>query len=315
MRGEHREGDEKGRNVMTCREKLAIEYPGRIAPEVAGGCYGCPDDYGYLPTPEYCDVANRRCTECWDREIPEEKENDMLLVGDEVVEHPDTDIPEEIIDENCRGCKREHAGPNNICNWCEKYNNYEPNITIENNESNTHVKVICISGKAQHGKDTSAGYLKEFLEENDKKVLIAHYGDLVKYVCRTFFDWDGNKDEAGRTLLQYVGTDQIRKKTPDFWVKFIKDILDHFPNEWDYVLIPDCRFPNEINYFGSDYIVKHIRVFRGNFISPLTIEQQKHISETALDDVVPDYMIYNGFGLDELRENVRAVGEKIMGET
>ena len=44
------------------------------------------------------------------------------------------------------------------------------------------MKVICISGKAQHGKDTSAKLIKMILEANGYKVLIAHYGDLVKYI-------------------------------------------------------------------------------------------------------------------------------------
>ena len=66
------------------------------------------------------------------------------------------------------------------------------------------MKVICISGKARHGKDTLAGILKTHLEDQGNKVLIAHFGDLVKYICEKFFDWNGQKDEEGRTLLQYV---------------------------------------------------------------------------------------------------------------
>ena len=53
------------------------------------------------------------------------------------------------------------------------------------------MKVVCISGKAQHGKDTTAGMMKTVLESMGHTVLIAHYGDLVKYVCRTFFGWNG----------------------------------------------------------------------------------------------------------------------------
>lgn len=176
-------------------------------------------------------------------------------------------------------------------------------------------KIICISGKAQHGKDTTAGFLKECFTDKARSVLIAHYGDLVKYICKTFFDWDGQKDERGRTLLQEVGTDTVRTRTPDFWVRFIKDVLDHFPDKWDYVIIPDCRFPNEVDYLKEyGYDVIHVRVFRGNFISPLTIEQQKHASEMALDHVVPDYLIYNGFGLEDLRTAAYNVGYAIADQ-
>ena len=49
------------------------------------------------------------------------------------------------------------------------------------------MKVICISGKAQNGKDTTAKILEEKLISDGNKVLIAHFGDLVKYVCKTFY--------------------------------------------------------------------------------------------------------------------------------
>lgn len=177
------------------------------------------------------------------------------------------------------------------------------------------MKVICISGKAQHGKDTTAGYLKEFLEERGKKVLICHYGDLVKYVCKTFFNWDGQKDEKGRTLLQHVGTDIIRTKEPNYWADFICDILCFFPNEWDYVLIPDCRFPNEIECIKECFDdATHIRVIREGFISPLTEEQQKHPSETALDEYPYDYLFFNNKDLEWHRSTCQSFADGLVIE-
>ena len=73
-------------------------------------------------------------------------------------------------------------------------------------------KIICISGKAQHGKDTTATILSAALEDRGNKVLTFHYADLLKYLCRQYFNWNGEKDEAGRTLLQHVGTDVVRAK-------------------------------------------------------------------------------------------------------
>ena len=167
------------------------------------------------------------------------------------------------------------------------------------------MKVVCISGKAQHGKDTTAGMMKTALESMGHTVLIAHYGDLVKYVCRTFFGWNGEKDAYGRSLLQKVGTDIVREQRPNYWVDFVKDMLSMFPNEWDFVLIPDSRFPNEIDGLKqSGFNVIHLRVRRENFESPLTTEQQNHPSETALDHVVPDFLIVNDGTLDDLYNKV-----------
>lgn len=166
------------------------------------------------------------------------------------------------------------------------------------------MKVILISGHAQNGKDTIASILDHELKKSGKKVLIAHYGDLVKYICKTFFGWDGLKDHRGRTLLQYVGTDMVRTQKPDYWVNFIIDMLELFGNNWDYVLIPDTRFPNEVERISERFDSTHLRVVRNNFTSPLTPEQQMHPSETALDNFTPDVLIHNDGGIHELKERI-----------
>lgn len=174
------------------------------------------------------------------------------------------------------------------------------------------MKVICISGKAQNGKDTSAEFMKAILEAKGQKVLIAHYGDLVKYVTQSFFDWNGEKDERGRSLLQKVGTDIVRKKDPNYWVRFVADMLSFFYGSWDYVLIPDCRFPGEIDYLKEHgFHTIHMRVVRQNFQSPLTEEQQNHPSETALDHTLPDHYINNYGSLEDLRNTLAGIVKEI----
>ena len=98
-------------------------------------------------------------------------------------------------------------------------------------------------------------------------------------------------------------------------MKFICDMLSFFPSEWDYVLIPDSRFPNEVDYLryiGFD--VTHIRVIRENFVSPLTEEQQKHPSETALDNVKADKYIINNGTLSDLHKAVADWVFEVNGE-
>ena len=167
------------------------------------------------------------------------------------------------------------------------------------------MKVILISGKAQNGKDTVAGTLQKQLTADNNRVLVTHYADLLKYICRNYFGWDGNKDEHGRQMLQYVGTDVIRKQNPTLWVDFVAMMLKYFHENWDYVIIPDCRFPNEVTtMIENGFDTVHLRVVRDNFESPLTREQQEHPSETALDDVVPDYYINNSGTLADLEKTI-----------
>jgi len=175
------------------------------------------------------------------------------------------------------------------------------------------MKVICISGKAQHGKDTVADMIKDELQSKGKRVLIAHYAGLLKYIAHTFFDWDGKKDEQGRTILQYIGTDVIRKKMPDMWVGFIINILTLFPNEWDYILIPDTRFPNEIEALRQaelDAIL--MRIIRGGYDNGLTEEQSNHPSEIALDGYNYDYIMNNKSSLQDLRNEVNSFVEEVL---
>ena len=175
------------------------------------------------------------------------------------------------------------------------------------------MKVIAISGKAGHGKDAVAGYLKECLEAKGKRVLVTHYADLLKYICKTFFGWDGQKDEKGRTMFQQVGTEGIRSKEPDYFVGFVADMLYFFGDQWDYVLIPDTRFPNEIDYLkDAGFDVIYIRVIRENFESLLTEEQQNHPSETALDEYEADVMLYNDSDLENLKFSVERLTDVLV---
>lgn len=167
------------------------------------------------------------------------------------------------------------------------------------------MKVIAISGKAGSGKDTVGSILEEELAVDGYDVLLAHNADLVKFICSEYFGWDGKKDTFGRELLQYVGTDVVRSKNPDYWVDFIISTVRLFPDTWDYVIIPDCRFENELNRWRDfGYKVTHIRVERPGYDSGLTPEQRDHKSETALDNTMPDHIIYNDGSLSDLRQRI-----------
>ena len=167
------------------------------------------------------------------------------------------------------------------------------------------MKIIAISGRAQHGKDTVALMLKEQLDDENTKILITHYADLLKYICREFLDWNGQKDEDGRRLLQNVGTDVIRRRAPDFWVDFIISILTFFEDRWDYVLIPDVRFRNEVEKLRKcGFQVVHMHIERPNFDNGLGGELAHHISENEIMEVEPDCYIQNNGTLQDLKEKI-----------
>jgi hypothetical protein len=166
------------------------------------------------------------------------------------------------------------------------------------------MKICCISAKAQHGKDTAAKLIKERLEYKGQRVLITHYADLLKFICVKFFGWNEVKDEAGRTLLQYIGTDVVGAKNPAYWAEFIVGILKMFPDIWDYVLIPDCRYPIEVETMKTQFDTVVLRVIRPDFDNGLTEAQKNHPSEVDMDNYDFDFALLNNGSLDSFRSNL-----------
>lgn len=168
------------------------------------------------------------------------------------------------------------------------------------------MKIILITGKSENGKSLAANIIKEKLETEGKKVLILAFAGYLKFIAKTYFNWDGKKDEAGRTLLQRLGTDFVRKKNPDLWVKTVYDLIYTFEDDFDYFILDDTRFPNEIDYFHErnqfSYIT--IRVNRVGFENSLSLEQKLHPSETSLDDRQMDVEIYSSSGRENLENEI-----------
>lgn len=148
--------------------------------------------------------------------------------------------------------------------------------------------LVGLSGKKQSGKSTIARYLGEkhaFFEygwaDPLKQVIgIELMGLTVDQV------YGSNKDKetvdtfwgkSPRHLLQIIGTECFRKQVdPDFWVKVG---IKHFTTFKDRnIVIPDCRFPNEVEAIKKLGGVV-IRVVREDW----TVKDE-HESETALDN-------------------------------
>lgn len=170
------------------------------------------------------------------------------------------------------------------------------------------MKVISISGKAGSGKDTVSGMIHDELINSGYSVLIIHFADLLKYILKEYFGWDGVKNRRGRYLLQYIGTDVVRKADENFWANFVVSFLKFFGMYWDYAIVPDARFPNEIEILSAnnrDFC--SINVVNTTPHRELTNAQMAHESETALDNYKFDVTLSNDGTLDDLREKVKQI--------
>lgn len=172
------------------------------------------------------------------------------------------------------------------------------------------MKIYMIAGKARNGKDTLAGYMKKYFDEYGQKACIMHISNYIKHFAIDYFGWDGSDETKPRSLLQQLGTEIIREKMhkPLFFTNRLKEDIQVIENFFDVVIIADVRLPLEFEEIAKDYpdTVK-IHVSRPSLVSELTQEEQKHITETGLDNYDDyDYKIENNT-LEELEKSAKGI--------
>jgi hypothetical protein len=105
-----------------------------------------------------------------------------------------------------------------------------------------------------------------------------------------------------REFLQKLGTDAVRYGLhPDTWVNALFADFDEDKDNW---IITDCRFPNEaraVKERGGQVV----RINRDLEQADYQTLEQRHPSETSLDDYTFDYIINNVGDLDDLQDRVK----------
>lgn len=184
----------------------------------------------------------------------------------------------------------------------------EPKPRTKNVKPASTFTIIGLSGKMGVGKSTIAEQLLSFYSSKAVKLSFA---DLLKEEAAEKFqfplEWcysEKGKREAVylskdpmsreglplittvRELLQWYGTDVIRKKDPDHWVKAMRQSISTAKKcGKSVIVIDDVRFPNEA-YFIQDVGGFLVRIERGAD-RPMTATEvsaaKSHLSELAID--------------------------------
>jgi hypothetical protein len=159
--------------------------------------------------------------------------------------------------------------------------------------------MICIYG-AGPGKDAVARLLKEELEKGEKRVLITYFAAPLRQICRNWFGWNGQNDDAGRSTLQYVGTEIVRAKRPDFWVDYTMGLLSIMGDEWDFVIVPDCRWPNELDLERYGFQTRRIRV------------EGRYPLDGPLNKIAPDFTVTSDSVPVRLCDTIATVAQRLL---
>lgn len=192
--------------------------------------------------------------------------------------------------------------------------------------------LVGMVGKSRAGKDTFAaqlvekhGFVRYAFADNVRKVALAI--DPIVDISEWYEELDPSNhgytrlrlsflvEREGwesvkrlhevRRLLQAIGTDAIRALDPDFWVRLV---MREIKSETRPVVITDCRFPNEaaaIERAGG----KLIRVIR-----PDQLNDDQHVSETALDDWGTAYEVHNDTTIQQFRNRADWVAGLVKKE-
>jgi hypothetical protein len=168
--------------------------------------------------------------------------------------------------------------------------------------------VYLVSGKARSGKDTFAHELIQVGAEAGKVGVIIHVADYLKYLATTYFNWNGDKDEAGRSLLQGLGTEG-RSLDDDYWINITVSAIQLLAKTFDFVVIPDIRYKNEIYVPEEFFDTCSIRI-EGNIDNGLTADQLQHASEIDVDDYGRwDFIVHNDGTFGDLRAEAKRIFE------
>jgi len=136
-------------------------------------------------------------------------------------------------------------------------------------------RLIGLAGYAGSGKDTAADVLVGLGYQ--RRAFAGALKDLA-----TRIGWDGQKDDAGRKLLQELGVGARDILGADVWVNALMATLEG-PS-----VITDVRFPNEVAAI-ADHGGITLRIVRPGVGPALG-----HVSETALDDLELPTVVNDG---------------------
>ncbi len=178
------------------------------------------------------------------------------------------------------------------------------------------MKIFIVGGKSGSGKGEVAKFINEFYIYKLKKCVITEYSKYLKEFAKELTDWDGISQNKPRDFLQQFGS-KIRGYDKYFFTKrMIEDINIYALAGIDIVIIADARMPEEYEELKENFDDVYSFLVVNQFAkSKLTVAQQSHITETALEDYNEiDYTFAND-DLNVLKDKVFKYLEGIENET
>lgn len=168
------------------------------------------------------------------------------------------------------------------------------------------MKIFLIAGKAGSGKGEVARIIKEQYLAMKHKPIITEYSKYLKIYANEILGWDGSEPKP-RKFLQDLGvTIRENMDMPKMLINRMIDDIKIYSLYYDVVIISDVRYPEEIeemkNTFKDVYAMYVVNQFAK---SELSLEEQTHVTETALEN-------YGNFDITITNDNINVLDNKVI---
>lgn len=166
------------------------------------------------------------------------------------------------------------------------------------------MKIFLVAGKAGSGKGEVAKLIKEYYIYKLESCVITEYSKYLKQFAQELTDWDGNPNTKPRAYLQNLG-DKIREIDSKYFINNMLDDLRIYETLTDNLVISDVRMPGEIEDIKLNYDNVYAILVENQFgLSKLSVEEQSHITETALENYNEFDFVLTNDKFDVLKDRV-----------
>ena len=168
------------------------------------------------------------------------------------------------------------------------------------------MKIYLVAGKAGSGKGEVARIIEEHYLANNKKTIITEYSKYLKMYANEIEGWDG-KEPKPRKFLQDLGvTIKENMDMPNMLIDRMKEDIKIYSLYCDVVIISDVRYPEEIEEMKKSFQeVYSIYVINQFGKSELSIEEQMHVTETALEN-------YSDFDITITNDDINVLDNRVI---
>ncbi len=168
------------------------------------------------------------------------------------------------------------------------------------------MKIFLVAGKSGSGKGEVANIIKEYYSSFGKRVLITEFSKYLKMYAQEVLNWNGEEPKPRRFLQDIGVTIRENMGLPLMLINRLMEDIKIYELYYDIVIISDVRLPEEIEEFKKKYN-DCISMYVINQFEPskLSIKEQMHITETALEN-------YDNFDFIITNDNKNALSDKVI---